>query len=487
MGRFSTSLHIKNNTNREELTKSFNKAMKKRGFLPCSEDEAAVSYLLGFGGGWVSLANEDYSDNPKKAQTDVSELSKEMKTAVISVEVVDSDFAVLNFNGDTVIIGDGSGYGFEDAPKGDRKLWEPLLAGGKTWEEFSESVDKNEVFVEDALWEFAQVLGIEPRYICSDHRDFSETDDENITAFHFKRAVPSLTLNAAFIKVFGEGLEPLGFKRLKKIKNKQPYYARLVNSEILHVVTYRTVSSIEPKYRCLEILGGAVTVYRGNLDFLYHALNPMMILPDTMSHFCKYPELEVDEDFMKSVIRYDYVTNYKIKGLTEKEKIRENFGRSISGFLVSSENNEEMLKNLEMAFNVLKNVTLQVLDNVTDLDSCVDYFNRNGQLYLYPFDEFLTKEGCENSEGLLMVKTNYRDDGIKEMEEDLASLFIFRDDVTQQEIDQRRKEYETYRVEQIAIRDEMIDNPELNKRVLDELERRKAANIERLKEFGLEF
>lgn len=485
MGRFSTTLHIKNNTNREKFTKSFYKAMKKRGFLPCSEDEAAVSYFLGFGGGWVTLANVDYSDNPKKAKTDVSELSKEMKTAVFSVEVVDSDFAILNFNGDMVIVGDGSGYGFEDAPKGDRKLWEPLFEEGKTWEEFSKSVEKNEVFVEDALWEVAQVLGIEPRYICSDHRDFSEAkdNDENITAFHFKRAIPLLTLNAAFNKVFGEGLEPLGFKRLKNTKNKHPFYVRVINGEILHIITFRQISSEKIGYKSIEVLGGVATVYRKYLDFLYHTNNPMDELPDTMRQFWNYPELEVDESFMKSATTNNYVWMYGMKGLTTEQEIRENFRCSISHFLISSENNDEMLKNLDMAFNVLKNVTLKILDKTTDLESCIDYFYRHRRLYLHSFDKMID-DGW--SEALLLIKAKYRVDGIAQMERDLVK-YSKHYSSKQQDIDKKRIEADADRLEQIALRDKMIDDPELNKRVLEELDRRKAANIERLKEFGLEF
>lgn len=43
------------------------------------------------------------------------------------------------------------------------------------------------------------------------------------------------TLNSAFNKVFGEGLEPFGFKRLKKVKNKFPYFVRVINNGILHI------------------------------------------------------------------------------------------------------------------------------------------------------------------------------------------------------------------------------------------------------------
>ena len=56
------------------------------------------------------------------------------------MEVVDSDFALLELYKnssatDTVIVGDGSGYGFDgdDSKKGKRECWEELLATKKAY------------------------------------------------------------------------------------------------------------------------------------------------------------------------------------------------------------------------------------------------------------------------------------------------------------------------------------------------------------------
>lgn len=194
MGRFSTTVQIKNNIDRMRFVNTFCDVMKNRGLVPCTEDEAAQSYLFAFGEGWVTLANEDYKDNPKKAYDDMREMSTALKTSAFSVEVVDSDFAIMTLctpNGteDRVVVGDGSGY---DVPEmaGDRKHWEPLLADGKTWEQFSEAAAAQEVFVEDALAELAKVLEIEPYYICADFDEVMKKADgnNNITAFYFKKA-----------------------------------------------------------------------------------------------------------------------------------------------------------------------------------------------------------------------------------------------------------------------------------------------------------
>ncbi len=48
MGRFFSSVQIKSNGSREQFIKAFGDVMKKRSFVPCSEEESSVSYILAF-------------------------------------------------------------------------------------------------------------------------------------------------------------------------------------------------------------------------------------------------------------------------------------------------------------------------------------------------------------------------------------------------------------------------------------------------------
>ncbi len=258
MGRFSTTLNIKNNSDRESFLKSFYAMVRKRGFVQCKEDEGILSYVLAFQVGWVTLANEDYRNDPKKAYEDSREIAAALKTSAFSVEVVDSDFATLTLdNGDAVIVGDGSGYGIEEPTRGERQYWEKLLADGKTWEQFSKTAAKNEVFVEDTLSELAVILVIDPYYIDADYDEVLEKADENenITALYFKKAeekAKAMTLNAAIKKVFGEALEPLGYKL---IKSKYPYFVRVVpGGEIIHVISCEESLCSYPRARKFDIL-----------------------------------------------------------------------------------------------------------------------------------------------------------------------------------------------------------------------------------------
>ncbi len=463
MGRFSTTVHIRNNADREGFIGSFCEVMKKRGFVPCGEDEAAAAYLLAFGGEWVTLALDEYSENPQKAYDDARDISAEIKSSGFSVEIVDSDFALLKLfgeNKDEVIVGDGEGYGIEDAPKGDRKCWEPLLAEGGTWEQLSEIREKREVFVEDALWNAAPVLGITPEYMTADHRELSENsgEDENIRGFFFKKAdekKKSMTLNAAFIKVFGEGLEPLGFKRLKNIKNKYPYFVRVIGDEILNIISYRQTTSPKLKYKCIEILGGVATLYRRKIDF---TVEPEDILTDIF-HLHRYA--------------------------VESGKIDLSVKQPQPGYLCNANDSEEMLRELEKALNDTTSLFPEFIDKVTDLDACVEYFyNTNSDINLCPFDEFVTARHTSLSEGLILIKAQYRDDGAEKLKK--ASIKNCPYGNKPEDLERFRKHREDHRAEQYAYRLEMLDDPELNKRVMEELERVKKANTEKLRSYGLD-
>lgn len=184
MGRFSSGLNIK----RADFANAFTELMKKHGFVPCGDSEAELTYFAEQGGEWAALAGKDYTNDPKRARADKELIAKELNVPVFSIEVVDSDFAIIELNGKEVIVGDGSGYGIEDAPSADRADWEPLLTNG-TFEELTEIWENGEVFVEDVLCNSAPLLGIEPRtLIVPDFRDFKEDrDNKNVTALYFKK------------------------------------------------------------------------------------------------------------------------------------------------------------------------------------------------------------------------------------------------------------------------------------------------------------
>ena len=110
--------------------------------------------------------------------------------------------------------------------------------------------------------------GVDSGIILFEYEDADE-NSENFCYLSFRKSSSKkekkLTLNAAFKQVFGEALEPLGFQI---VKGKYPYFVRVVNWEILHVITYTTESSGVGGKKAFQIYGGVATVYRDNLDLL---------------------------------------------------------------------------------------------------------------------------------------------------------------------------------------------------------------------------
>lgn len=493
MGRFFTSVQIRSNNSKEQFIKSFSNMMKKRGFVPCSEDEAVSSYILAFSesGKWVTLTCEDYSNNPKQAHDDAKQTAAEMKTSSFSMDVVDSDWTYIElYTGtdihDTVIVG-RSEFPDDDSPKGRRECWEQLLVSGKTWEQISEIWNKNEVFVEDALYEAASVLGIEPKYMVSDYEDFESKADKDtniIPMFFKKKNERTLSLNAAFKQVFGEALEPLGFVKIKVAK--LTYFVRVVNDEILHILTYRELRTRKTGYKSFEILGGVVSLYRRTIDF---TKSPECWLKNNHHYYCSLNP-EIDDDVMESAVQYVCdVWGKSMDWFVRTESLEGAFSKSIVHFLYKSDD----IYGMKNAFNVTQNVMLPIFDEAINLNNCIEHFYKLGT----PMDiccdleEFNTKPHYYYSEGLLLIKTGYKGDitpymenilamKVKEVEKGLSGLSGATD------INDYKNRFRQKVQQQIIIRDQMLNDAKLNTKVTAELKKRRTDNIRTLKSFGLE-
>ena len=68
-----------------------------------------------------------------------------------------------------------------------------------------------------------------------------------------------------FVDYYKDKLAAKGFV---KVKGRQPYFVRVVNDEILHVITYLNRPSTEIKFKkAFELACGVATVYKKEIDF----------------------------------------------------------------------------------------------------------------------------------------------------------------------------------------------------------------------------
>ena len=95
MGRSFNVNHIYNpdKLTKAQFKKKFTDSMKAKGYTKASADDGEISYALVFSAdrSWVTVLTEESTDTRKEA----AELAKNFDLQVLSVELVDSDFAEI--------------------------------------------------------------------------------------------------------------------------------------------------------------------------------------------------------------------------------------------------------------------------------------------------------------------------------------------------------------------------------------------------------
>ncbi len=460
MGKFFTALHIKCN-GKERFIKEFTQLMKKDGYVPCSEDEATLSYAAAFSeGGWVTLSNGDDSTN--ELSKTAAKIAEGMNTSCFTAEAVDSDFGILELHASSgrtsrVVVGDGEGYGVEKAPFS-ADDWKPLLQNGDV-EKFLAVTGQDSTFVEDDLVEIGGLLGISGFAMTADHDEFSENEGAFNLSFR-KAAEKKLTLNAAFKQVFGEALEPLGFKL---INSKYPYFVQVVNDEIIHYVTVANETAdgrgdYGVKYKCFNVFCGVATVYNGNIDF--------------NENYVKFHSNFVDS--LSEIYTRTHWSNLDMK-----------YRASIMRFYYNPTDNNSLMAMLKKVLAVVEMYALPVIGQAVTLEKCMDYFGlMNHRIYpsLGGGDEALLCTKLFSADEFVIFKDKYCERELEGLKRELSS----NPDSKRRATLERRIEYIMRgREEGKKQCYDFFINPELQEKAPAELERRKKENLEKLRGYGL--
>jgi hypothetical protein len=283
------------------------------------------------------------------------------------------------------------------------------------------------------------------------------------------------TLNKVFLDVFGEALTPLGFKR---IKSKYPYFVRVVEGgEIIHVVTCTKETTGAQGIGGFNIVGGVATVYRPLINL---ELNPRNNVNWLMGNGGFYWKMNLFNDNAIPSFNDSPCFTY----IEDKEKTA-NYAPE---YLKQHYNN--IIEALDFSLEATKKVMLPLLNAVTNLDLCIEYFYQFMQPILRLYDEEEFGKRYIESEGLLLIKTNNRDDGIERMEKSFARTAQFmKEGKIGGTFNDFKKECERIRqsrIKQISIRDKLLDDPEWSTKVTTELKRRKELNTKMLRSYGLD-
>ena len=149
-----------------------------------------------------------------------------------------------------------------------------------------------------------------------------------------------MAFKSEFMKVFKEGLEPYGFKRMKGTD----FFGKLINNEILLFISYKSCGAINRGMKAFDIISGIQTIYSKELTT--HQLQL------SSTSLCKYPVLDTN---IKRISHFEYdassVTNV----------IKESYNRT-------------------------SQLALPVLLKANDLKKCLDYLTIYWMGSLYPAD-----------------------------------------------------------------------------------------------------
>lgn len=439
MGNFFTSIQIHNSKqiSKEQFIELFCKEMKEEGYATCDSDESELSYILRFADNckWVTITSTDYEQGNQTSQKDTGRIAKMLKTACVNTVVIDSDCAIMDFydesgkKADSLILGRADDYFGDNIPQPSKNVWSQFLSNGSTWEQVIEVKKAEYVFVEEGLAKLAPLISMDINNITFSAED--AVDEPNTVFLDFKKARSAiimsqagkeikspkpLTLNAAFKQIVGKALEPYGFK---VIKGRHPYIVRVINNEILHIITFCPENPEYPPDKAFAIMGGIATIYRKKITF---DLSPKQnyVWLNYMFKFYNALVSERDVNVLGQLFKSCYYSD-----------------RSES--LISVLNNG--------AENLIKYV-LPIMDNVNDIDSCLDYM----QKFLRPCNPRQCTEICSYYPN-----------------EDESFLYFLSD---------KKKEYSD-------ILSNFENDSEFNNWVMREIEKRKNENTEILKSYDL--
>jgi len=269
-----------------------------------------------------------------------------------------------------------------------------------------------------------------------------------------------MSLNTAFKKVYGEALEPYGFK---KVKGKFPYFARVIGEEIVHIITCVNCTMIVPgKYKAFDIECGVETVY--------------------------VPKINFDRRPGRTEWMEGNLTIYReTHPGAPQEKLDE-----LYEYVYDSTDENSMLEALKKSFEHTKEIMLPHLDDVRDYKACMEHYNNYalGQQYIYDVMDD-SRKPYSYRDGLLHFKAftaeeyaNREKNRYKGADErDL--LYVQEGRMSMEEFESEKADREKRLRADIALFEKYANNEQYHQILMEELESRRRKNTEILKEYGL--
>ena len=253
----------------------------------------------------------------------------------------------------------------------------------------------------------------------------------------------------AFKKVFGETLKKRGFVT---VRGKYPYLVRMAGSEVFHVIACMDEACDRKGYREFSVLGAAATVYRGAVTLADSPRNNDFWLKDLGTFYERTGRNGYDRKYHARLASFAY---------------RENHAKDLYG-------------KMKHALQETEKIMLPVLDQAVSPETRLEYLWMMDLIEpaVFVYDESLGTFGESQSEdGLLLVQTDSHDD-FRKLSQKLMERDMKR---TGRDYVEILHERENRRLDIVAQREEIFAAPEIYKKALAELERRKKENQKSLR------
>ena len=256
-------------------------------------------------------------------------------------------------------------------------------------------------------------------------------------------------VSAAFDEIFGEALKPLGFVRPGI---KLPYYIRLVNNEIIHIVGINDMKSH------LFPFGSVATVYREDL--------------------CLNRSFRQNENWLKTAM--DFYVRWHASDIEFDQRIFSGFHHQ------KSINPNYATETVQGALDASVAWILPVLDRVQTLKDVLDFYRNRGDVLSLPLQECHAAPFSDNAIYYLL------DDPFADLDERRAATIKAVDiedekfHRPQEVIDSNRADY-AKRIEESRRNLRLFqEDEEIHRQTMEELARRRELNLKLLRKYGVD-
>ena len=200
----------------------------------------------------------------------------------------------------------------------------------------------------------------------------------------------------------------------------------------MQIISYRQIASRLRNVQSYEIYGGIATLYRRRINF---EERPEIWLKNLGAFYSVLtPEQDIDKELLGSLLHFNY----------------------------STDNSELAMETIRYSLKCTFKYIVEYFNGISSLSCCIIFFyDFSYHMKLAEYDEFLSNNYFETSEGLILILDNYQGDCHKWVEKDIKLRTEITNDPN--EISAIRQWCENENQKQIELRDKILGNNGIKK------------------------